>query len=51
LKTTSIEDKLKNLKMDFLSKHWADIYQFVNVTSGDKKEEEKRLKLKTTSME
>jgi hypothetical protein len=35
MKTTSMEDDLKNLKIDFLSNHWADIYQYLNLTSGD----------------
>jgi hypothetical protein len=40
---TSMEDDLKNLKMDYLSKHWADLYQFLNLTSGDQNKTNKGL--------
>ena len=36
-----MEDDLKNLKMDFLNNHWADLYQFLNLTSGDETKTDK----------
>jgi hypothetical protein len=35
LKMTSMEDDL-SLKMDFLSNHWLDLFQILNLSSRDK---------------
>jgi hypothetical protein len=39
-----MEDNLKNFQMDFLSNHWVDLNQILNLTPGDqtKTDEDKR---------
>ena len=52
MKTTSnkrwpqMEDDLKILKVEYLSNHWSDLPQILNLSSGTKP---KMLKMKTTS--
>ena len=49
-KTTStpIEDDLKILKVEYLSNHWSDLPQILNLSSGDQTKI-KMLEIKTTS--
>jgi hypothetical protein len=46
-----MEDNLKILNVEYLSNHWSDFIQIVNLSWGDQTKVYRSLKLKTTSTE
>ena len=48
---TSMEDDLKKLKEEYLSNHWLDLIQILNLSYGDYTKVYRSLKVKTTPME
>jgi hypothetical protein len=46
-----MEDNLKILNVEYLSNHWSDLIQFLNLSQGDKTKVYRSLKLKMTPTE
>jgi hypothetical protein len=44
-----MEDDLKILNVEYLSYHWSDLLQFINLSSGDQTKVYRSLKLKMTT--
>jgi predicted translin family RNA/ssDNA-binding protein len=51
VKTTPMEDDLKILKIEYLSNHWSDLIQILNLSYVEQTKVYRILKVKTTPME
>jgi hypothetical protein len=51
LKTTPIEDDLKILNVEYLSNHWSDLIQILNLNYWDQTKVYRNIKLKTNPTE
>ena len=49
MKTTPIEDDLKIFDVEYLSNHWSDLIQIVNISKGGQTKVYSGLKLKMTA--